>query len=129
MKIQYKFATETVTIEVDDRWGELLVDLNRQEYNNDHKETRRHSSMDALAEQGVQFAAEQDALAALFQESSRTDMLREAIKTLKPAQQRLVQAVYYDGISVKDYAAQVGVDPSAITHRLRTIKNKLKKLL
>lgn len=58
MKIQYKFATETVTIEVDDRWGELLVDLNRQEYNNDHKETRRHSSMDALAEQGVQFAAE-----------------------------------------------------------------------
>ena len=30
MKIQYKFATETVTIEVDDRWGELLVDLNRQ---------------------------------------------------------------------------------------------------
>ena len=97
MKIQYKFATETVTIEVDDRWGELLVDLNRQEYNNDHKETRRHSSMDALAEQGVQFAAEQDALAALFQESSRTDMLREAVKTLKPAQQRLVQAVYYDG--------------------------------
>ena len=129
MKIQYKFATETVTIEVDERWGELLVDLNRQEYNNDHKETRRHSSMDALAEQVVQFAAEQDALAALFQESSRTDMLREAIKTLKPAQQRLVQAVYYDGISVKDYTAREGVDPSAITHRLCTVKNKLKKLL
>ena len=127
MKIQYKFATETVTIEVDERWGELLVDLNRQEY--DHKETRRHSSMDALAEQGVQFAAEQDALAALFQESSRTDMLREVIKTLKPAQQRLVQAVYYDGISVKDYTAREGVDPSAITHRLCTVKNKLKKLL
>ena len=129
MKIQYKFVTETVTIEVDDRWGELLVDLNRQEYNNDHKETRRHSSMDALAEQGVQFATEQDALTALFQEPSRAEMLREAVRTLKPTQQRLVQAVYYDGISVKDYAAQEGVDPSAITHRLRTIKNKLKKLL
>ena len=102
MKIQYKFATETVTIEVDDRWGELLVDLSRQEYNNDHKKTRRHSSMDALAEQGVLFAAEQDALAALFQESSRTDMLREAVKTLKPAQQRLVQAVYYDGRRIQN---------------------------
>ena len=56
-------------------------------------------------------------------------MLREAVRTLKPAQQRLVQAVYYDGVSVKDYAAREGVDPSAITHRLRTIKNKLKKLL
>ena len=129
MKIQYKFATETVTIEVDDRWGELLVDLNRQEYNNDHKETRRHSSMDALAEQGIQFAVEQDALAVLFQEPSRAEMLREAVRTLKPVQQRLVQAVYYDGVSVKDYAAREGVDPSAITHRLRTIKNKLKKLL
>ena len=72
MKIQYKFATETVTIEVDDRWGELLVDLNRQEYNNDHKETRRHSSMDALAEQGIQFAVEQDALAVFSQ--CRTDV-------------------------------------------------------
>ena len=72
---------------------------------------------------------EQDALSALFQEPSRAEMLREAVKTLKPAQQRLVQAVYYDGVSVKDYAAREGVDPSAITHRLRTIKNKLKKLL
>ena len=58
--------------------------------------------MDALAEQGVQFAAEQDALAALFQESSCTDMLREAVKTLKPAQQRLVQAVYYDGRRIQN---------------------------
>ena len=56
-------------------------------------------------------------------------MLREAVRTLKLAQQRLVQAVYYDGVSVKDYAAREVVDPSAITHRLRTIKNKLKKLL
>ena len=81
MKIQYKFATETVTIEVDDRWGELLVDLNRQEYNNDHKETRRHSSMDALAEQGVQFAAEQDALAALFQSvTTRTASVKSRMR-------------------------------------------------
>ena len=130
MKVRYEFVNGEISeIEVDKSLGELLVDFDRQEYNNDHKETRRHSSMDALAEQGVQFAAEQDALAALFQESSRTDMLREAIKTLKPAQQRLVQAVYYGGVSVKDYAAREGVDPSAITHRLRTIKNKLKKLL
>ena len=49
MKIQYKFATETVTIEVDDRWGELLVDLNRQEYNNDHKETRSRAEQKCSA--------------------------------------------------------------------------------
>lgn len=36
MKIQYKFATETISIDVPDDWGEILIDLDRQEYNNDH---------------------------------------------------------------------------------------------
>lgn len=44
MKIKYKFATETVEIEVADDWGNLVIDLDRQEYNNDHAETRRHVS-------------------------------------------------------------------------------------
>lgn len=48
MKIKYEFANETVEIEVDEEWGNLLIDLNRQEYNNDHAETRRHCSLNAL---------------------------------------------------------------------------------
>lgn len=47
MKIKYEFATETVEIEVTDAWGATIVDLERQEYNIDNKETRRHCSMDA----------------------------------------------------------------------------------
>ena len=47
MKIKYQFATETVEIEVSDDWGNLVIDLDRQEYNNDHKENRRHVSLDA----------------------------------------------------------------------------------
>ena len=42
MKIEYKFVTGTVEVEVPDEWETVLVDLDRQEYNNDHKETRRH---------------------------------------------------------------------------------------
>ena len=42
MKIQYKFATETISIDVPTDWGEILIDLDRQEYNNDHTDTRRH---------------------------------------------------------------------------------------
>ena len=33
MKIKYQFATETVEIEVADDWGNLVIDLDRQEYN------------------------------------------------------------------------------------------------
>ena len=36
MKIQYKFVNETISIDVPDDWGEILIDLDRQEYNNDH---------------------------------------------------------------------------------------------
>ena len=46
MKIKYEFATETVEIEVSEEWANILIDLDRQEYNN-HKETRRHCSLDA----------------------------------------------------------------------------------
>jgi hypothetical protein len=37
MKIEYKFADETMEIEVSDEWGSILIDLDRQEYNNNHK--------------------------------------------------------------------------------------------
>lgn len=58
MKIKYQFATETVEIEVSDDWGNLVIDLDRQEYNNDHKETRRHVSLDAAEFEGEVFAVE-----------------------------------------------------------------------
>ena len=48
MKIQYQFADKTVEIEVSDEWGNILIDLDRQEYNNDHKETRRHASLEQV---------------------------------------------------------------------------------
>lgn len=44
MKITYEFATETVEIEVSEDWANLVIDLDRQEYNNNHAETRRHVS-------------------------------------------------------------------------------------
>ena len=56
MKIQYKFASETIAIEVSDEWGEILIDLDRQEYNNDHKETRRHYHMEGCVYEGEDFA-------------------------------------------------------------------------
>jgi len=48
MKIKYHFNTETIEIEVSEEWGEILVELDRQEYNINHKETRRHTSLDAM---------------------------------------------------------------------------------
>ena len=43
MKTKYEFVNgEVVEIEVSEEWAEVLAELDRQEYNNDKKETRRH---------------------------------------------------------------------------------------
>ena len=53
MKVRYEFANGEISeIEVDDSLGELLLDFDRQEYNNDHKETRRHISLDGMDYEG-----------------------------------------------------------------------------
>lgn len=129
MKIQYKFATETISIDVPDDWGEILIDLDRQEYNNDHKETRRHYSLEGKVYEGMDYAVEDPGLEALFAGPTDEERLRAAIQKLAPDQQAMIRAIYFEGVSVNDYAARMGVTQSAISHRLQTVKKKLKKLL
>ena len=62
MKIRYSFVNETISIDVPDDWGEILIDLDRQEYNNDHKETRRHYSLEGKVYEGMDYAAEDSAI-------------------------------------------------------------------
>jgi DNA-directed RNA polymerase specialized sigma24 family protein len=51
------------------------------------------------------------------------------VDKLKPAQRDLIRAIYFEGVSVNDYAAREGVDHSAISHRLKTAYGNLKKIL
>lgn len=129
MKIQYKFVNETISIDVPDDWGEILIDLDRQEYNNNHKETRRHYSLEGKVYEGKDYAVEDPCLEALFAGPTDEERLRAAIQKLDPDQQAMIRAIYFEGVSVNDYAARMGVTQSAISHRLQTVKKKLKKLL
>ena len=129
MKIQYKFVNETISIDVPDDWGEILIDLDRQEYNNNHKETRRHYSLEGKVYEGMDYAVEDPGLEALFADSTDEERLRAAIQKLAPDQQAMIRAIYFEGVSVNDYAARMGVTQSAISHRLQTVKKKLKKFL
>lgn len=56
------------------------------------------------------------------------ERLHIAINKLKSKQKALIKAIYFDGFSVREYATEEGVKPSAISHRLQTAKRKLKKL-
>ena len=93
MKITYEFVTGEVSkVEVDERLGGLLLDLDRQQYNNDHKETRRHVSLDGMDYEGELFVSAKDTEGEAVR---REDMARlfSAMETLSPDQRELVE--YY----------------------------------
>lgn len=129
MRVRYEFVNgEWSEIEVEDSLGELLVELDRQEYNNDHRETRRHMSLDGMDYEGALFAAPDNPAAELVWKEDAT-RLRQAMEALSPSQQELVRRVYFENEKITDIAREEGVDKSAISHRLDRIYKKMKKFL
>ena len=128
MKIKYAFANETVEIEVSDEWGEILIDLDRQEYNNNHKQTRRHASLDAYNLDGTLFVADVDVETDALNEIEK-ERLYAAIEKLKPQQRTLLRRVYFGGEKLADIAREEGVSKVALTNRMSKIYAALKRFL
>lgn len=42
----YEFATEAVELEITEEWMEILIEMDRLEYNSNQTETRRHVRYD-----------------------------------------------------------------------------------
>ena len=129
MKITYEFVTGEISgVEVDERLGGMLLDLDRQQYNNDKKETRRHVSLDGMDYEGELFASAEDTEGEAVR---REDMARlySAMEALSPSQRELVKKVYFEERKITDIAHEEGVDKSAVSHRLERIHKKLKNIL
>ena len=128
MKIKYKFANETVEIEVSEEWGNILIDLDRQEYNNDHAETRRHCSLEAYNLDDAYLPSnvnvEREVLAGI-----EAEQLYTAIAKLDPTQQELIHSFFFDDITISQYAKDHGITQAAASQRKTTAMKKLKKLL
>ena len=128
MKIKYQFATETVEVEVSEELGNIIVDLDRQEYNNHHKETRRHCSLDAFNLDDALFPSEEDIEAEVVAKD-QYNRLYAAIALLEPQQKELVRQVFFEDRKIVDIAAEEGVSEAAIRNRLKKITQRLKKIL
>lgn len=125
MKIKYQFATETVEIEVDDDWGSLVIDLDRQEYNNDHKETRRHVSLDAALYEGEAFA---DEGANLEKYADRIDLQR-AISTLTDHQRRIIKGYFFDGLTYVELGEELGISEAGVRQAANRALKQLRKII
>ena len=124
MKYTYNFANgDSQEIEVTEAQYLILKDADRIEYNNDHANTRRHVSLDMVeADEGMQFA---DPSSLPMTESAAR--FHAAIEQLRPDQQKLIRAIYFEQVSISNYAKQEGVSQPAVTQRLMTAKKKLKE--
>lgn len=129
MKITYEFVTGEVSeVEVDEHLGGMLLDLDRQQYNNDQKETRRHVSLDGMDYEGELFVSAEDTERAV---EHREDMVRlfSAMEALSPSQRELVKKVYFEERKITDIAAEENVSHVAIIRRLNRIYEKIRKNL
>ena len=127
MKITYEFVTGEVSgVEVDERLGGMLLDLDRQQDNNDQKETRRHVSLDSMDYEGELFASAEDTEGEAVR---REDMARlySAMEALSPSQRELVEKVYFEGRKITDIAREEGVTKQSVHERVERALKKLKK--
>lgn len=132
MKYTYEFSNEENTIEINSEWEAILSELDKKEFNLNRAETRRHESLDISNEYSLWLKSIDQSLENIMSDENDMSMeerLHIAITKLKPNQRKLINAIYFEGISVNDYAAQEGVKQNAISMRLARAKNNLKKFL
>ena len=123
MKIKYEFANETVEIEVNEEWGNILVDMDRQEYNINHKETRRRYSLDALRFEGEEYGEVDRAMHDLIEYQD----LREAVSKLTDQQQYIIISHYYLGRSYTEIAKELGISIPCVTKCAERARKQIKK--
>ena len=136
MKITYEFVNETIEIEVSDSWEQVIIELNRKEESVNKKETRRHVSLSPIGDEGAWLkSSEADPYAMIGEairiadEQKKKRELLNVIKALPPKQKALVEAIYFQGLTLTEYADMTGVSQPAISQQLKTVMKKIKKVL
>lgn len=130
MKLTYEFVTgERLELEVPEGIGEVSIVIDRKIQNSDHTETRRHNSMQAMLDNGVQLADGSCDILAEVLVAATNEAIHKALADLLPQQRDLIQKVYFEEMSLAQLARDEGVGESAIRDRLQRIYKKLKNSL
>ena len=85
MEVTYNFSNrENVMVLVDEKLGGTIMQLDKDLYNNNHKETRRHQSLNEMVDKADTFVDNDVNIENDFLRRSDVDKLYEAISKLKP---------------------------------------------
>ena len=129
MKFTYHSTTEDIEIEVSEDWAEILVDFDRQEKNNNRKESRRHYHYDADdVYEGSEYGEEDADLLALFPSDAEDEVMR-AMSCLTDSQRDVIQMLFLEGLPAKEYAKRKGVSDAAVSKAKSAALKKMKIFL
>ena len=108
---------------ISSEWLELLLDLDRREYNNNQTETRRHVSLNALDQDDNQIPNEKD----LFEEFYEEETWKEMCKVLTEREKLVGDLFFRQGYKQKELAKIFEVNEARMSQIIRKIRKKLEK--
>lgn len=130
MKITYEFATgEIIEIEIEEALGGVVIELEKDEYNGNRRETRRHESYSDDNDKQEVLVDKSIDIETMAEWNADKKNLNNAISKLKLHQQQLVKKIFYQGLSETEVAREMGVSQQAISKQLKVIYKNLKNFL
>ena len=133
MKIQYKTVMGIIEIDVDEEWGNRVLELNRADYNSERKGHRYSGVPTSLEESEVStkrrsgWMNTNGVLEDLIRNEDK-NRLHRAVDMLPEDQRELVTALFFEEVKAVDYARSMGISRSAISQRLDRALKSLKKI-
>ena len=132
MVIKYEFLTgEKIEIEVSNRLGETILQIDNEIKSSNRRETRRHQSLNELNDKADLIVDEGINIEENFSQKLEMDKLYAAISKLKPSEQELIHKLYLDKqpMTQAEYSKIKKTSVGSIKMQVQRIKAKLKKLL
>lgn len=129
MKYTYWTQTGPVNVDVDEKWSEILKEMDREEYNSNQKETRRHVQLDVSRDKSQWLDNNEEPIEDTICRLETAEALDEAIATLTAKQRDVFMAIQFYGFSIGEVAEVKGISKQAVAKSLAQAKRKLKNFL
>ena len=128
--IKYKFVDGiTNEIEVTDELYLIHLQLVQMEKRNHWREIRRHTSLNYLIENGIDFEDKSADTLAIIIRRENIERVHKALLTLSDKRRELVHKFYYEEMTMRAIARERGVSHSSISQQMATVRKHLQKQL
>ena len=128
--IIYKFVDGTKNeIEVTEELYLIHLQLVQIEKRNHWRETRRHTSLNYLIENGIDFEDKSADTLAIIIRRENIERVHKALLTLSDKRRELVHKFYYEEMTMRAIARERGVSHSSISQQMATVRKHLQKQL